>query len=147
MNNPNTKSTVFNIEGATAATIMWILAILVSFTRVSFVIVIISILILLNEKSSDFFRNHVSQLLSLSIIYTLIDIIFIVLFGSSSIFFFKVIIVITAFVSNILRIVLSLLKASFCLMGLSRAMDKRDLSLPFFSNFAEGLERSITPES
>ena len=147
MNNPNTKSSVFNIEGATAATIMWILAILVSFTRVSFVIVIISILILLNEKSSDFFRNHVSQLLSLSIIYTLIDILFIVLFGSSSIFFFKVIIVITAFVSKILRIVLSLLKASFCLMGLARAMDKRDLALPFFSCFSEGLERSITPES
>ena len=146
MNNPNTKSSVFNIEGATAATIMWILAILVSFTRVSFVIVIISILILLNEKSSDFFRNHVSQLLSLSIIYTLIDILFIVLFGSSSIFFFKVIIVITAFVSKILIIVLSLLKASFFFMGLSLAMDKRDLSLPFFSNFAEGLERSITPE-
>lgn len=147
MNNPQTKSSIFNTSGATLATILWILAIVLSFGPGSFIIVISCIAILLFERRSDFFRNHASQLLALSIVYTLLDIAFFLLFGGGGFGLFFLFKFITSIIVKLLRMALIVLKIAFYLIGLSKAFEQKDVQIPFMADFGNSLERSITPES
>lgn len=147
MNNPTTKSSIIDMKGSTLAVLLWIVALLTSLTTASFLLVVGCIAILLFERNSDYFRNHVSQLLALTIVYSVIDILFTLIFGPSSIFIFRFLRFITNLLVIALRFVLVLLKASFCFIGLARALDQKDLKLPFFGNFGISLEQAITPDS
>lgn len=147
MNNPNTKSSILNTSGANFAILLWIGALISSFGPASFIVALICIAILLFERSSDYLRNHASQILSLSIIYTILDIVFYLLFNTKGWGFLAIFAFITGIIATLLKLILIILKIAFYLIGLSKSFERKDVQIPFLAEFGNSLERSITPES
>lgn len=138
MNQPNYKSNLFNFEPNIVAMILWILSIL-GLSPYGGVLMIIGCFIILKyERKSDFLRNHVSQILGLALISTVLSTIMVVL---ARLLFLRIFIPILAMVNFAVAILLFAL----ALLGALKAYNKEKIDLPIIGFIGNMIEESIKP--
>ncbi|MEG0327160.1 MAG: hypothetical protein RR565_02565 [Erysipelothrix sp.] len=147
MNNYQEKSSIFGLEEKTVAIILWIISILTASSNGGFSIIAISLAVLLFEKKSNYVRNHASQLLALSLVVFVMNIIVSAVLGVSfSLFYWSSITAIFASAtSSIILFAYSLFKFALNLLGLVRAAKYEKCTLPIIGYWGQALESMIKP--
>ena len=144
MNHPNTKSNLINYEGSSLALFLWIGCLVLSVTRGSFLVLVVSFIILALEKQSTFLRNHAGQVAAFLLSSYVLNFLLSVIFGNVT-FLFSF----ARFVNNVVYvlfgIVLALLFLAYSLIGIFAVMQKRILKLPFIGDIGVRLDESINP--
>lgn len=133
-----------DIEDYTLMIILWILTVFSVFVDIGGAVMIIAIICLLFERNM-YVRNHASQILVVSSLCFLWDIIFSVVSGTFR--FTLGWIPIVSFATNstlwILNMVVSVCLLFFAVLGTVRAFQNEWVELPFLAPIAHGFEKSI----
>ncbi len=138
MYDSNDRSNLFNFEPSYVALTLWIISIL-GITRTGGIIVAVAcVFILMNEKESKFLRNHVSQVLALSIVSILGSLVITVI-GFPFIFVYLM------FIYNLIRIVINTLIFALSLLGALKAYQKQTVSLPFIGFIGDKINETLRP--
>jgi uncharacterized membrane protein len=147
MNNYQEKSSIFGLEEKTVAIILWIISILTASSNGGFTIIAIALAVLLFEKKSNFVRNHASQLLALSLVIFVINIILSAVLGISfSLFYWNSITgLFASATSSIIMLAYSVLKFALNILGLVRAAIYEKCTLPIIGYWGQALESMIKP--
>lgn len=144
MNHPNTKSNLINYDGSSLALFLWIACLVLSVTQGSFLVLIVSFIILALEKQSTFLRNHAGQVAAFLLSSYVLNFILSAIFGNVT-FLFSF----ARFFNNIVFFLLSLTLAflflAYSLIGIFAANQKRILKLPVIGDIGFRLEESIKP--
>lgn len=140
MYEPNIKSSLFNFDPAIAALVLWVLSIVGVNAFGAILLILACVVILKFETQSEFLRNHVSQLLALSIVSFLFSMITLSLGGPFFIFgIFRSLI-------WLLNIVIGLIIFAFALLGALKAYSKQAIDLPIIGFIGTKLNDVIKPD-
>lgn len=144
MHHKTDKSSLFNFDTSIIALVLWILSI-IGLNPVGGLLLIIGCVIVLKfETQSSFLRNHVSQILALSIFSTaigfLVQILTMVFAGALALgMVFIPVIFVLSWAAGIITFV-------FALLGAIKAFQKETFKLPLIGFIGETIESSIRPD-
>lgn len=138
MNDSNNKSSLFNFDPSIVALLLWIISI-IGVTPLGGIFLLIGCFVILkNERESTLLRNHTANVLTLSIVTTIVSTIIYVI---TRLLFFSVFL----FMGGLLSYALGLLVFALALLGALKAYKKETYSLPIIGIYADQLEQTIRP--
>lgn len=135
----NKKSNLFNFDPSIVALILWIISILGVSAWGGILLIVGCLYILKNERQSDFLRSHVSQILALAIVSTIVAVAFRLLSVLFLLRFFSPIYV-------LLSTIIGLVIFALALLGALKAFNKEEIKLPLIGFIGEEINTKVRPD-